>query len=35
MERRMQVSEIDYIRQSLAAQATLAENYVGLPLGDA
>jgi p-hydroxybenzoate 3-monooxygenase len=35
MERRMQVAEIDYIRQSLAAQTTLAENYVGLPLGDA
>ena len=30
--RRMQVAEIDYIRTSRAAQTTLAENYVGLPL---
>jgi p-hydroxybenzoate 3-monooxygenase len=32
MERRLQVAEIDYVRQSVAAQTTLAENYVGLPL---
>ncbi len=31
-ERRMQVAELNYIRQSQAAQTTLAENYVGLPL---
>jgi len=31
--RRMQVAELDYIRTSRAAQTTLAENYVGLPLG--
>ena len=30
--RRMQVAELDYIRSSRAAQTTLAENYVGLPL---
>ena len=30
--RRMQVAELDYIRQSEAAQRSLAENYVGLPL---
>jgi len=30
--RRMQVAELDYIRTSQAAQTTLAENYVGLPL---
>ena len=30
--RRMQVAELAYIRGSRAAQATLAENYVGLPL---
>jgi p-hydroxybenzoate 3-monooxygenase len=30
--RRMQVAEIDYIRTSRAAQTTLAENYVGLPM---
>ena len=29
--RRMQVAELDYIRGSRAAQAALAENYVGLP----
>lgn len=31
-DRKMQVAEIDYIRTSRAAQTTLAENYVGLPL---
>ena len=30
--RRMQVAELDYIRTSRAAQTTMAENYVGLPL---
>ncbi len=30
--RQMQLAEIAYIRQSQAAQAMLAENYVGLPL---
>jgi p-hydroxybenzoate 3-monooxygenase len=30
--RRMQLAELDYIRASRAAQTTLAENYVGLPL---
>ncbi|AYO76257.1 MULTISPECIES: 4-hydroxybenzoate 3-monooxygenase [Sphingobium] len=30
--RRIQAAEIDYIRGSQAAQRTLAENYVGLPL---
>ncbi|HEX2801915.1 MAG TPA: FAD-dependent monooxygenase, partial [Phenylobacterium sp.] len=30
--RRMQTAELDYIRNSRAAQLTLAENYVGLPL---
>ena len=30
--RRMQLAELDYIRSSRAAQITLAENYVGLPL---
>jgi p-hydroxybenzoate 3-monooxygenase len=32
LERRLQVAEIDYICSSRAAQTTLAENYVGLPL---
>ncbi len=32
LERRLQVAELDYIRRSRAAQTTLAENYVGLPL---
>ena len=32
LERRLQVAEIDYIRTSRAAQITLAENYVGLPV---
>jgi p-hydroxybenzoate 3-monooxygenase len=31
-DRRMQVAELAYIRGSRAAQTTLAENYVGLPL---
>jgi len=30
--RRMQMAELDYIRGSAAAQKTVAENYVGLPL---
>jgi p-hydroxybenzoate 3-monooxygenase len=30
--RRMQLAELDYIASSRAAQAALAENYVGLPL---
>jgi p-hydroxybenzoate 3-monooxygenase len=30
--RRMQIAELDYIRTSRAAQATVAENYVGFPL---
>jgi p-hydroxybenzoate 3-monooxygenase len=30
--RKMQVAELNYIRGSRAAQTTLAENYVGLPL---
>ncbi len=30
--RKMQVAELDYILHSKAAQTTLAENYVGLPL---
>ena len=30
--RRMQTAELDYIRNSRAAQLTVAENYVGLPL---
>ena len=31
-ERRMQSAELDYIANSAAAQAAIAENYVGLPL---
>jgi p-hydroxybenzoate 3-monooxygenase len=31
-DRKMQVAELEYIRSSRAAQLTLAENYVGLPL---
>ena len=31
-ERRMQNAELDYIANSEAAQAMIAENYVGLPL---
>lgn len=30
--RRMQVAELDYIASSVAAQTSIAENYVGLPL---
>ena len=30
-ERKLQISEIEYLSESLKAQATLAENYVGLP----
>ena len=32
LERRLQTAELDYIRSSRAAQTTLAENYVGLPI---
>jgi p-hydroxybenzoate 3-monooxygenase len=31
-ERAMQVAELDYIANSLAAQTSIAENYVGLPV---
>ncbi|MEI9965595.1 MAG: 4-hydroxybenzoate 3-monooxygenase [Caulobacteraceae bacterium] len=31
-ERRLQAAELDYLRHSGAAQASFAENYVGLPL---
>ncbi|WP_242120489.1 4-hydroxybenzoate 3-monooxygenase [Sphingomonas lacusdianchii] len=31
-DRRIQMAELDYLRGSPAAQLTLAENYVGLPL---
>jgi len=31
-ERRMQLAELDYIASSVAAQTTIAENYVGLSL---
>ena len=31
-ERAMQVAELDYIASSVAAQTTIAENYVGLPV---
>ena len=31
-ERRMQVAELDYIASSRAAQLSIAENYVGLPV---
>jgi p-hydroxybenzoate 3-monooxygenase len=31
-DRKMQIAELDYIRHSRAAQVTIAENYVGLPL---
>lgn len=31
-DRKMQIAELAYIKGSRAAQATLAENYVGLPL---
>ncbi|HBK90726.1 MAG TPA: 4-hydroxybenzoate 3-monooxygenase [Parvularcula sp.] len=31
-DRRMQIADLDYISSSEAAQTTIAENYVGLPL---
>lgn len=31
-ERQMQMAELDYIASSVAAQTSIAENYVGLPL---
>ena len=31
-ERRMQIAELEYIAGSVAAQTSIAENYVGLPL---
>jgi p-hydroxybenzoate 3-monooxygenase len=31
-ERRIQAAELAYLAGSVAAQTTLAENYVGLPL---
>jgi p-hydroxybenzoate 3-monooxygenase len=31
-ERAMQVAELDYIASSQAAQTSIAENYVGLPV---
>jgi p-hydroxybenzoate 3-monooxygenase len=31
-ERAMQVAELDYIANSRAAQTSIAENYVGLPV---
>jgi hypothetical protein len=31
--RKTQIAELDYSRNSRAAQVTIAENYVGLPLG--
>jgi p-hydroxybenzoate 3-monooxygenase len=31
-DRRMQLAELDYIRSSVPAQTSFAENYVGLPL---
>lgn len=31
-DRRMQLTDLDYIASSTAAQTTIAENYVGLPL---
>jgi p-hydroxybenzoate 3-monooxygenase len=31
-ERRMQIAELEYIASSEAAQKSIAENYVGLPL---
>ncbi len=31
-DRRMQIAELDYIANSIAAQTAIAENYVGLPL---
>ena len=32
IERKLQIAELDYIRQSQPAQRVVAENYVGLPL---
>jgi p-hydroxybenzoate 3-monooxygenase len=32
IERKLQLAELDYIRGSRSAQASIAENYVGLPL---
>ena len=32
VERAMQVAELDYIASSRAAQESIAENYVGLPV---
>jgi p-hydroxybenzoate 3-monooxygenase len=32
-ERRAQTAELAYLATSIAAQTTLAENYVGLPIG--
>ena len=32
LSHKLQIAELDYIRQSRAAQTTLAENYVGLPI---
>jgi p-hydroxybenzoate 3-monooxygenase len=32
LERKLQVAELDFIRDSRAAQTVLAENYVGLPI---
>jgi len=34
-ERNIQLGELDYLLSSRAAQQTIAENYVGLPLEDA
>jgi p-hydroxybenzoate 3-monooxygenase len=34
-ERAMQIAELEYLRNSRAAQAAFAENYVGLPIGTA
>jgi p-hydroxybenzoate 3-monooxygenase len=31
-DRKMQVAELNYIAGSKAAQTTIAENYIGLPL---
>jgi len=31
-ERAMQVAELDYIANSVAAQTSIAENYIGLPI---
>ena len=33
-DRRVQLSELDYLANSKAAQVTVAENYVGLPLAE-